>query len=32
MAQRVKLHLNQGENESVGIGGGVRQRLRKKEL
>jgi hypothetical protein len=32
IAQRVKLHLNQGENESVEIGGGVRQGLRKKEL
>jgi hypothetical protein len=32
MEQRVKLRLNQGENESVEIGGGVRQGLRKKEL
>ena len=31
MAQRVKLRLNQGENDSVEIGG-VRQGLRKKEL
>ena len=32
MTQRVKLRLNQEKNESVEIGGGVRQGLRKKEL
>ena len=32
MAQRVKLRLNQWGNESVEIGGGVRQGLSKREL